>query len=126
MFKAVHHVAIIAGDYPRSLAFYRDTLGFTILAEHFREDRQSWKGDLRHGLVQIELFSFPEPPPRPSRPEAAGLRHLALAVDDVVAAAQVLAARGAAVEPIRVDPYTGCRFTFLADPDGLPIELYEA
>lgn len=126
MFQAVHHVAIIAGDYQRSRAFYRDVLGFTVLAEHYREARTSWKCDLRHGSVQIELFSFPDAPPRPSRPESAGLRHLAFTVADVEAAASALAARGVAVEPVRVDPYTGKRFTFFPDPDGLPLELYEA
>ena len=126
MFQAVHHVAIIASDYPRSRAFYCDVLGFIVLAEHYREARRSWKCDLRHGPVQIELFSFPDPPPRPSRPEAVGLRHLAFTVADLDAAVATLSGRGVAVEPVRVDQYTGRRFTFLADPDGLPLELYEA
>ena len=126
MFEAVHHVAIIAGDFARSRAFYRDVLGFTVLAEHYREARGSWKCDLRQGAVQIELFSFPDPPPRPSRPEACGLRHLAFTVADIDAAVSALTRKGVAVEPVRVDPHTGKRFTFLADPDGLPLELYEA
>lgn len=126
MLEAVHHVAIIAGDFERSRAFYRDVLGFTVVAEHYRDARRSWKCDLRHGSVQIELFSFPDPPPRPSGPEACGLRHLAFTVADVEAAASTLRDKGVAVEPVRVDPYTGKRFTFLADPDGLPLELYEA
>jgi glyoxylase I family protein len=126
MFQSVHHAAIIASDYDRSRAFYRDVLGFEVVAENYRESRRSWKCDMRHGTVRIELFSFPDPPPRPSRPEAVGLRHLAFAVTDVDAAAASLAAKGAIVEPVRVDEYTGRRFTFLADPDGLPLELYEA
>ncbi|MBE7190407.1 VOC family protein, partial [Jatrophihabitans endophyticus] len=90
MLQSVHHAAIIARDYDRSRAFYRDVLGFEVVAENYREARRSWKCDLRHGTVQIELFSFPDPPPRPSRPEAAGLRHLAFAVADVQAAARIL------------------------------------
>lgn len=125
MLLAVHHVAIIAWDYTRSRDFYVHGLGFQIVAEHFRAERISWKCDLRLGEIGIELFSFPDPPPRPSRPEAAGLRHLAFAVADLDTAIATLAARGIASEPIRVDPYTGRRFTFMADPDGLPLELYE-
>ncbi|MCW6510076.1 SMU1112c/YaeR family gloxylase I-like metalloprotein [Lichenifustis flavocetrariae] len=126
MFEAVHHIAIIATDYQRSRAFYRDSLGFTILAETFRDARNSWKCDLRHGVVQIELFSFPDPPPRPNRPEAAGLRHLAFTVADLDTAIGTLNARGVVTEPICTDELTGKRFTFFADPDGLPLELYEA
>jgi glyoxylase I family protein len=125
LFGAVHHVAIIATDYARSRAFYCDTLGFAILAETWRAERQSWKCDLRHGSIQIELFSFPDPPPRPSRPEAAGLRHLAFAVADLDGVVATLSGRGVATEPVRVDALTGKRFTFFADPDGLPLELYE-
>jgi len=97
-----------------------------VIAEHYREQRQSYKLDLAlPDGGQIELFSFPAPPPRPSRPEARGLRHLAFAVNDVERTGQWLQAHGVAVEPIRVDEYTGRRFTFFADPDGLPLELYE-
>ncbi|MDO6587899.1 VOC family protein [Salipiger sp. 1_MG-2023] len=127
MLQAFHHVAIICSDYARSRAFYVDTLGLTILNEALREERQSWKLDLAiPGGGQIELFSFPAPPPRPSRPEAQGLRHLAFTVPDVEAAKQTLEAAGVAVEPIRIDEFTGKRFTFFNDPDGLPLELYEA
>ena len=121
-----HHVAIIASDYPRSTAFYTQVLGLPVLAEAYRSPRDSWKLDL--GLpdgTQIELFSFPSPPPRPSRPEACGLRHLAWRVLDLDAAMRHLQAHGVAVEDARVDEYTGRRFTFFADPDGLPLELYE-
>ncbi len=123
----LHHVAVIASDYERSKAFYTEVLGLAVIAEIYREQRQSWKLDLAlPGGGQIELFSFPDPPPRTNAPEACGLRHLAFAVADVEAEARFLTGHGIAVEPVRVDPQTGKRFTFFADPDGLPMELYEA
>lgn len=127
MLECIHHVAVIASDYERSKRFYAEVLGLRIIAENYRAARQSWKLDLGlPGGGQIELFSFPSPPPRPSAPEACGARHICFAVADVAAAKLALEAKGQAVEPIRVDEYTGKRFTFLPDPDGLPIELYEA
>jgi glyoxylase I family protein len=123
----VHHVAIICSDYARSRVFYVETLGLRVIGEHLREARQSMKLDLAlPDGSQIELFSFPNPPPRPSRPEAQGLRHLAFRVANVTDWKTHLEQRGVAVEDIRVDEYTGRRFTFFADPDGLPLELYEA
>ena len=123
----IHHVAIIASDYARSKRFYVDVLGLQVVAEAYREARGSWKLDLRLADgTQVELFSFPAPPPRVSRPEACGLRHLAFRVDDLDAALAHLQAHGVASEPVRVDEYTGRRFSFFADPEGLPLELYEA
>ena len=125
-FTGLHHVAIIASDYPRSKHFYTEVLGLPVIAEVYREARDSWKLDLRLADdMQIELFSFPAPPPRVSRPEACGLRHLALRVADIEEAVRHLQQHGVEVEAIRVDEYTGKRFTFFADPDGLPLELYE-
>lgn len=126
MLLRVHHVAIICADYQRSKRFYTEVLGLQVLAEHLREARQSWKLDLAlPDGSQLELFSFPNPPPRPSRPEAQGLRHLAFAVRDVVQSRHALQAQGVAVQEVRVDEYTGRRFVFSSDPDGLPLELYE-
>ena len=122
----VHHIAIICSDYRWSLDFYTRVLGLELLAEHYREARQSWKADLTlNGEYVVELFSFPSPPPRPSHPEAAGLRHLAFEVDDINEAAVELERMGIAHEAIRTDEYTNRRFFFLQDPDGQPIELYE-
>ncbi|MFD2866867.1 SMU1112c/YaeR family gloxylase I-like metalloprotein [Mucilaginibacter antarcticus] len=122
----VHHIAIICSDYERSKRFYTQTLGFKVLQENYRAERNSYKLDLEVGNhYQIELFSFPDPAPRPSRPEAAGLRHLAFEVDNISDAVAAIVADGVVVEPIRVDDFTGKRFTFFADPDGLPIEFYE-
>lgn len=123
--KRVHHIAIICSDYSRSRRFYAEVLGLPVIAEVYREERQSWKADLDAGNAQIELFSFPDPPARPSYPEACGLRHLAFAVEDIEAQIARLTEFGVSVEPVRVDPHTGRRFTFFADPDGLPLELYE-
>ncbi|GAB4025206.1 SMU1112c/YaeR family gloxylase I-like metalloprotein [Spirosoma gilvum] len=124
--SAVHHIAIICSDYERSKRFYTETLGFTILGEYYRAERQSFKLDLAlNGQYLIELFSFPNPPKRPSRPESAGLRHLAFAVTDLDNAIQHLTEQGVVTEPVRVDEHTGRRFTFFADPDDLPLELYE-
>lgn len=127
MLLSIHHAAIICSDYAVSKRFYTETLGLAVIAEHYRESRQSYKLDLAlPDGGQLELFSFPDAPPRPSRPEAQGLRHLAFAVDDVAQCKTWLERQGVAVEPIRTDEYTGRRFTFFADPDGLPLELYEA
>lgn len=126
MFNRIHHIAIICSDYERSKNFYVDKLGFTILAEVYREERKSYKLDLAvNGLYQIELFSFENPPVRPSRPEAQGLRHLAFEVDDIEQEIDRLSDAGIITESIRVDEFTGKRFTFFNDPDGLPLELYE-
>jgi glyoxylase I family protein len=125
--SGIHHVAIIASDYAGSKRFYSEVLGLQVLAEAYREARDSWKLDLRvSGSVQIELFSFPSPPPRVSRPEACGLRHLAFVVPDIEQAIGHLRDHSIEVEDIRIDEYTGKRFSFFTDPDGLPLELYEA
>ncbi len=121
-----HHVAIICSDYERSKRFYTEVLGLEVISEVYRAARDSYKLDLKlPDGTQVELFSFPNPPPRPSYPEACGLRHLAFAVADLGAAVAHLQTHGVAVEPVRVDEYTGKQFTFFADPDGLPLELYE-
>lgn len=126
MLRSIHHAAIICSDYAVSKRFYTEILGLAVIAEHYRESRQSYKLDLAlPDGGQIELFSFPEAPPRLSRPEALGLRHLAFAVDDVRACKAALEDKGVAVEPVRVDEYTGRHFTFCADPDDLPLEFYE-
>ncbi|SHM30238.1 glyoxylase I family protein [Chitinophaga jiangningensis] len=125
--NGIHHIAIICADYARSKSFYTDVLGLRVIREVYREERDSYKLDLAIGdHYIIELFSFPDPPARVSRPEAQGLRHLAFAVSDIATAVKELTAKGVVTEPIRTDPHTNQRFTFFADPDGLPLELYEA
>ena len=126
LFSHIHHLAIICSDYGVSKRFYIEQLGFVLVDENWRADRQSWKCDLESGCVRLELFSFPLSPARPSRPEACGLRHLAFAVDSVARAVEHLRDQGIVTEPVRSDPYTGSPFTFFADPDGLPIEIYQA
>jgi glyoxylase I family protein len=124
--SGLHHIAIICSDYKRSKRFYTEVLGFEVIREVYRKDRDSWKLDLSlHGVYLIELFSFPAPPPRVSRPEATGLRHIAFGVDSIEEAVNELKQKGVTTEPVRTDEYTGRKFTFFSDPDGLPIELYE-
>ena len=123
----VHHIAIICSDYRRSLDFYTKALGLRVIAEHYRAARNSYKTDLALGDdYVVELFSFPNPPARTTNPEAAGLRHLAFATDNIDAAASELDRAGIAHETLRVDEFTGKRFFFLRDPDDLPVEIYEA
>lgn len=124
--KAIHHIAIICSDYNTTKKFYTEVLGLGIIREHYREERQSWKLDLKLGeQYVIEIFSFQNPPKRVSQPEACGLRHLAFEVSDIEQGIHELKSKGVTTEPIRVDPLTGKRFTFFSDPDGLPLELYE-
>lgn len=114
LLKAIHHIAVIASDYPKSRHFYCQILGFSLISEVYREERQSWKADLAlNGRYTIELFSFPSPPARPGYPEACGLRHLAFAVDDLEQVIAHLAEHDIACEAIRVDPYTGNGLHFL-------------
>lgn len=124
--KAIHHIAILTDDYRRSKAFYTEVLGFTVVQETYRAERQSYKLDLAiAGRYQIELFSFPDFRERASYPEAKGLRHLAFAVDNVEDAAEELRNKGVEVEPVRIDELTQKKFVFFADPNGQPLELYE-
>ncbi|MBC7970750.1 MAG: VOC family protein [Verrucomicrobia bacterium] len=124
--KGIHHVAVICSNYERSKHFYVNILGLPIIQETFRAVRHSYKLDLAVGNGgAIELFSFPNPPDRPTTPEACGLRHLAFKVDDLDVSVAYLTANDILVEPIRTDELTNKRFTFFKDPDGLPLELYE-
>lgn len=124
--KHIHHIAIICLDYEKSKRFYTEILGLEIVREVYREERKSYKLDLAlNGNYCIELFSFPNTPERPSRPEAQGLRHLAFAVENLDQTVSFLNSKNIDAEPIRMDEFTQKRFTFIADPDLLPIEFYE-
>jgi glyoxylase I family protein len=124
--NSIHHAAIICSDYQRSKQFYTELLGLTVLDENYRAERDSYKLDLAlPDGGQVELFSMPGAPQRLSYPEAQGLRHLAFAVSDIEVWVEWLANNGVGHEPVRVDPYTDKRFLFFADPDDLPLELYE-
>ena len=123
--RKIHHVAIICSNYDISKNFYVNILGLKIIREVYREERNSYKLDLSIGESQIELFSFPNPPARPSYPEACGLRHLSFEVDDIESSVKYLNSNCIEVEPIRIDEFTGKKFTFFSDPDDLPIEIYQ-
>lgn len=131
-FKTIHHVAIIASDYERSKNFYVEQLGFEIIAENYRPERQDYKLDLKSGDIVLELFGqnpgeegYSAPPQRPSYPEACGLRHLAFKVDNIEAIVAELAEKGIPCQPIRRDNFTDEKMTFFFDPDGLPLEVHE-
>lgn len=124
--KKLHHIAIICSDYEKSKDFYTNVLGFEIKDEVYRQERQSYKLDLSlNGEYLIELFSFPNPPERLTRPESTGLRHIAFEVDNIEKCAELLKNEGFNIEPIRIDEFTNKKFTFMPDPDNLPIEIYE-
>ncbi|MDD3795286.1 MAG: VOC family protein [Lachnospiraceae bacterium] len=124
--SSIHHIAIIVSDYECSKDFYVNKLGFQIIRENYRPARNDWKLDLRvNDTTELEIFGISDPPARVSRPEAAGLRHLAFYTDNIEAAVTELEEKGIRVEPIRVDEFSGGRFTFFSDPDGLPLELHE-
>ena len=123
--NSIHHIAIIASNYEVSKNFYVNILGFEIIRENYRKERNSYKLDLKIGNSEIELFSMNECPKRLTRPEACGLRHLAFYVDNIEDVIAELNSKGIVTEPIRIDDYTGKKFTFFNDPDGLPLELHE-
>ncbi|WP_413497284.1 VOC family protein [Carnobacterium maltaromaticum] len=123
--QALHHVAIIVSDYQKSKEFYVDLLGFEVIRENYRPERNDHKLDLKFGNSELEIFAMPNNPKRVSNPEACGLRHLAFKVDDIEEVIAELAAKGIDCEPIRIDDYTNEKMTFFFDPDGLPLELHE-
>ncbi len=125
--KHVHHIAVICKNYEVSKNFYTKILGFTIKQEVYRKERDSYKLDLfLNEKYVIELFSFPNTPARPSRPEAAGLRHIAFEVDSIDDTVIELSKHNIIAEPVRIDEFTNKKFTFIADPDDLPVEFYES
>ena len=126
IFESLHHVALICSDLEKAKIFYVDILGFKIIQEIYREERQSYKVDLEASGVHLELFTFPDSKLRLSRPEAQGLRHLAFASKDINYTHEYLVSKGIDCEEIRVDPHTSKKFFFCADPDQLPIEFYES
>ena len=123
--QAIHHVAVIVSDYRKSRHFYVDLLGFEVIRENYREDRGDYKLDLRLGDCELEIFGIPDSPPRPSYPEACGLRHLAFRVENIEETIAWLNGLGIPTEPVRTDEFTGKKMTFFKDPDGLPLELHE-
>lgn len=123
--RHIHHIAIIGSNYEKSKHFYVDLLGFEVIRENYRENRDDYKIDLRCGEQEIELFIIKDAPKRPSYPEALGLRHLAFQVDDVTETVKQLNAKGIKTEPIRTDEFTNKKMTFFQDPDGLPLEIHE-
>lgn len=125
LFQKIHHVAIIGKDYQKSRHFYVDLLGFEVIREHYRQERDDYKIDLACGDTEIELFIIKDAPERSSYPEASGLRHLAFQVESVDETVKILNRKGIETEPVRTDTYTNKKMTFFQDPDGLPLEIHE-
>ena len=121
----IHHVAIIVSDYQKSREFYVDKLGFEVIRENYRPARDDWKLDLRLGDCELEIFGMKNRPPRPTTPEACGLRHLAFNVEEIEPVIEWLNSMGLETEPVRMDEFTNKKMTFFKDPDGLPLELHE-
>ena len=122
----IHHIAIIVSDIEKARKFYVDKLGFEVIRENYRKERNDWKLDLRvDEHTELENFAEKNPPKRVNRPEACGLRHLAFRVESVEEAVKELAEMGIECEPIRTDSFTGQKMTFFFDPDGLPLEIHE-
>jgi glyoxylase I family protein len=125
MHTTLHHIAIICHDLDRSVLFYQQLFGFEVVDKLYRKERHSWKVNMQSGGVHIELFTFPNSPAHQSEPEALGLRHIAFMVPDLGKWCKMATSKRVFPEPIRVDEVGGARYTFVKDPDGLPIELYE-
>ena len=123
--NAVHHIALIVSDYAASRKFYVEKLGFKVIRENYRPERNDWKLDLQCGDIELEIFGEPDAPERVSYPEACGLRHLAFKVERIEDTVKELEEKGITCEPVRTDTYTGRKMTFFSDPDGLPLELHE-
>ena len=122
----IHHIAIIVSDYERAKEFYVDKLGFEVIRDNYRPQKEDWKLDLRvNDSTELEIFAPKNPPKRPSFPEACGLRHLAFHVDNIEEVVAELNNIGIECEPIRTDEFTNRKMTFFFDPDGLPLELHE-
>jgi len=126
LLSKIHHIAIIGSNYDKTKDFYVNKLGFSVIRENYRKERNDWKIDLKLGeTIELEVFIENNPPKRVSRPEACGLRHLAFDVENVEKTVIKLERMGIKCEPIREDTYTGKKMTFFFDPDGLPLEIHE-
>ena len=125
MLSKQHHIAVICSDYQKAKEFYIDKLGFRLIREVWREEKQDYLRMLQFGDTTLELFIMPDVPQRVTNPEAQGLRHLAFHVENVEEGEKWLNSLGIETEPIREDKCNGGRFLFFKDPDGLPLELHE-
>lgn len=124
-FNRVDHIAFIVSDLSKAKDFYVKKLGFEIVREVSRSDKQDVMLDVKNGAVQLEIFVKADAPARLNYPEARGLRHLAFKVENIEAYVAELDSKGIKCEPIRTDDFTGEKMTFFFDPDGLPLELHE-
>lgn len=121
----IGHVALKVSDVGRSLAFYRDRLGFAEMMHLDREDGSLWLVYLRITDTQfLELFPGGEGDLAPG-PDRTAINHFCLETDDLDATANALRAAGV---PLTVEPKMGLdgnRQCWIADPDGNRIEFME-
>ena len=127
MFKNVHHIAIIGTDYIKTKKFYVDKLGFEVISEHNRPEKNDIIINVKQGNLVLEIFIKEDAPLRPMMPspEHSGLRHLAFKVDDVEAVLKKFDELDIPHEKLRYDDFDNKKMAFFFDPDGLPLEIHE-
>lgn len=127
MFKNVHHIAIIGTDYIKTKKFYVDKLGFEVISEHNRPEKNDIIINVKQGNLVLEIFIKEDAPLRPKmpNPEYSGLRHLAFKVEDVEAVLRKFDELDIPHEELRYDDFDNKKMAFFFDPDGLPLEIHE-
>ena len=127
MFKNVHHIAIIGTEYIKTKEFYVDKLGFEVISEHNRPEKNDIIIKVKQGNLVLEIFIKEDAPLRPKMPspEYSGLRHLAFKVDDVEAVLKKFDELDIPHEELRYDDFDNKKMAFFFDPDGLPLEIHE-
>ena len=127
MFENVHHIAIIGTEYIKTKEFYVDKLGFEVISEHNRPEKNDIIINVKQGNLVLEIFIKKDAPLRPKMPspEYSGLRHLAFKVDDVEAVLKKFDELDIPHEELRYDDFDNRKMAFFFDPDGLPLEIHE-
>lgn len=129
---AIHHVALSVADRGKSAAFYQK-LGFTEVHLWEADDKSLTITHLKLGDFILELFCYQNHQPAPDSIHATatdlpviGTKHFGLKVDSIEAARDDLAAKGIVENDIQITQgRTGPRYFFIADPDGILVEISE-
>lgn len=124
MFKRIDHVELAPSDLERTIAFYRDVLGFTLVNRHPLAEHPLLREVvfLTLGDTMMEMLGYRTPVNTPIDPSQVGYRSLALEVDDMEKTAAELARHGVAIAWGPVNLGDSLRAE-IRDPDGLTIEL---